>query len=266
MEFKSDMKTIGNNGATMKRFNDLTKQQFKPGFTLIELLVVIAIIAILAALLMPALGKAKQKAYNIHCTSNMRQTSQAVHLFAGDHDDYLPPGPNKSYQNAPGLGWGPGLTTGVPASVSGADPTDHLPYYIYEYLTTKKNNVSTIPTFVCPAATAVDPDLAANLNNAEIYTIGTYGYTNSITLISSPFGDTSSKSPTRLSDIGNRSTYQSMMTDFDTWSNNGTTNNPWPGAHVLTTPPHLNTRNYVFFDGHVESLKFTGVGFGNPFK
>ena len=60
-------------------------------FTLIELLVVIAIISILAALLSPALASAKAKAKKIKCVNNQRQLMMAVHMYADDHDDMIPP-------------------------------------------------------------------------------------------------------------------------------------------------------------------------------
>jgi prepilin-type N-terminal cleavage/methylation domain-containing protein/prepilin-type processing-associated H-X9-DG protein len=77
---------------TVKTFTMKRGHQSHKAFTLIELLVVIAIIGILAAMLLPALASAREKARTVQCISNLKQIGIAISLYAGDNDGYLVPG------------------------------------------------------------------------------------------------------------------------------------------------------------------------------
>ena len=77
----------------------------KKGFTLIELLVVIAIIALLAAILFPVFGQAREKARQTKCTSNLKNLCAAMLMYAQDYDDYFVPNTTGKDKNNDTIRW-----------------------------------------------------------------------------------------------------------------------------------------------------------------
>ncbi|MBI3990900.1 MAG: DUF1559 domain-containing protein [Candidatus Omnitrophica bacterium] len=201
----------------------------RAAFTLIELLVVIAIIAILAAMLLPALNSAREKARQAVCVSNLKNLSLAIELYRGDNISFWPPGAGAGSYYEPQ--W-----TQLIFPYLGILPIDY-----WLYIPNNRNGV-----FRCPS----------NTSDSEYY----LSYICNAWLMSGQFSrrETEVREPSRLflfTEHDTRVSSDIVYPDTNKWTLAGYHEVSGIGIPTEFIYPHTDGMNIAFADGHVEYWK-----------